>query len=474
MDHRQITFLLFWFFLSNSLLTAQYLNSVEPIRSVSRDELTTQLGVMGDNGVQFYKMTYHTTGTDGMPDIASGLIVVPDSDRNDFPLVIYHHGTSTAKSRVPSSLNLDYEAYALFGASGYVVLAPDYLGMGDSRGFHPYVHRATLASASVDMLKGFHEWVLQGNISLGGSLFLTGYSQGGHASMATHQVLEEQYKGVFEVTAAAHMAGPYSLSNVMKEVMLRESDYNFVGFVPKAILGFQEVYGDVFNELTDVFKPSFVAPIQSFYNGQINLTTLAIIIQLTLLQEYGNSFPVNILNPTFANALQTDEQNRLNEILRMNDSYDWSPKAPTRLFFCRADDLVPFQNSLVAGSAMKRNWAPDVKLMDVGPSLNHSDCAGPALLEALDFFNVFKITNVSPMEANARISVFPNPTRGEISIAGDLVTSDCKVTVHDLTGRILLTQYASETIDLTPLSPGVYWVNLDCQGVRVARRVNKY
>jgi pimeloyl-ACP methyl ester carboxylesterase len=474
MDYKLLTSLLFWFFSLQSLLVAQFQHSVELIRTVNREDLAKELGEPVDNGVHFYKMTYHTTGSDGMPDIASGLIVIPDNDFVNFPLVIYHHGTSSAKSRVPSSLNLDYEAYAFFGGAGYVVLAPDYLGMGDSRGFHPYVHRATQASASVDMLKGFHEWALQSNVSLNGSLFLTGYSQGGHASMATHQLLEEQYMGTFDVTAAAHLAGPYSLSTVMKEVMIRESDYGFVGFIPFAILGFQTVYGDVFTELTDVFRPSFVAPIQSFYSGQISLTTLAIIIQLTLLQEYGNSFPINILNPVFADALQKDENNRINEILRMNDVYDWMPKAPTRLFFCQADELVPYQNALVAGAAMKRNSAPDVQLFDVSPSSGHSDCAGPALLAALEFFNDYRMTTLSAFEANPQILIFPNPTNGKFNVGGANFTPDCSVTVRDLTGRKILTQAATESINITGYASGVYMVVVDYQGARAVLKINKY
>jgi dipeptidyl aminopeptidase/acylaminoacyl peptidase len=209
-----ISFTFLFYFLILSPIYSQHVNSVDYIRSASAEEISELLDYDVPYGVRFYKMTYHTTGSDGLADVASGLIVIPENELQDFSLVIYHHGTSPAKDQVPSSLNLDYEAYAFIGASGFAVLAPDYLGMGDSRGFHPYVHRETQARASVDMLKAFHEWLEGENYAVNDKLFLTGYSQGGHASMSTHQELELFYATEFSVTAATHLSGPYSISGL--------------------------------------------------------------------------------------------------------------------------------------------------------------------------------------------------------------------------------------------------------------------
>ncbi len=454
-------------------LFSQQLQSVTHIEDVGSQQLSEELGLDVNNGVKFYKITYNTIGSDGSPDIASGLIVLPDNTSEDRSLVIYHHGTSPAKDMVPSSLNLDYEAYAYLGGTGYVVIAPDYLGMGDSRGFHPYVHRETQASASVDLLKAFHEWANQENISLNGNLFLTGYSQGGHASMSTHQLLEEQYQEEYPVTAAAHLSGPYSLSEVMKEIIVGEQDYPFPGFIPYTILGFQEVYGDVYDNLSDIFREIFVPHIESFYNGSFNLTQLSIIMSLLLLQEYGNSYPVNILNPSVVEDLKNNPDYRINQLLAENDTYNWVPQAPTRLFYCQADDLVPFENSLVANENFQTNGASNLQIIDVNPALAHGDCAEPAILATVEFFNGFLPTQLQIVSDISNIRLFPNPTQGIITIDG-FVANNHNVRIFDLSGRLIIPEISRNTINLSQMDNGVYFIRIESEREPLTQKIIKY
>ncbi|MFW5707113.1 MAG: T9SS type A sorting domain-containing protein [Bacteroidota bacterium] len=442
--------------LYSSLAFGQQIHEVEFIESVTRQELEAQLDYTVTNGVSFYKMTYHTTGSDGLPDIASGLLVMPDNNAPDYPLLVYHHGTSSEKSMVPSSLNLDYEAYAFFGGNGYLVLAPDYLGMGESRGFHPYMHRETQASASVDMLKAAHEWVALENINISGDLFLTGYSQGGHASMSTHQHLEQYYSEEYPVTAAAHMAGPYSLSAVMKQVMLSEDDYDFPGFIPYFILGFQEVYGTVYNELGDIFRSTYVPHIQSFYDGDTDLTALTVIMILFSQQLHGNLHPVNFLTPSLVEDMQSDENHPLNLLLAENDSYNWVPQAPTRLFYCQGDNLVPAQNTVLAGSEMQANGAPNLQTINLGADLDHLACAEPSMIAALGFFNGFQPTDANEPDTQMSFHVYPNPTQNYLQVEMHNTTGEVPGAMYDVDGRLILQQTLPGKIDMGPLPPGVY------------------
>ena len=57
-------------------------------------------------------------------------------------------------------------------------------------------------------------WCSDNQVAINEQLFITGYSQGGYASMAVHKYLENP--SIHEVTAASHMSGPYNLSHVMK------------------------------------------------------------------------------------------------------------------------------------------------------------------------------------------------------------------------------------------------------------------
>ena len=84
-----------------------------------------------------------------------------------------------------------------------------------------------------------------------GKLFLSGYSQGGHAAMATQRALERDHPFELPVTASSPLAGPYALA----KTVLDGFDAPVAGstiFTPMALIGFQKAYGDVYTAASDV------------------------------------------------------------------------------------------------------------------------------------------------------------------------------------------------------------------------------
>lgn len=444
------------------VMSSQEVLSFEHLEYRTAAQLENSIGIPTDNGADFFRMIYTATGSDGLPDTASGLVVIPDSQLEDYPLVIYHHGTTSGRNAVPSNLNTDYSAYAAFGSRGFVVLAPDLLGLGISRGFHPYVHRETQASASIEMLKAFNDWIENSDYAWNGKLFITGYSQGGHAGMATHWELEANYSDEIEVTAAAHLSGPYSISEAMLSNMFSEENYITIGYIPYVVLGYQEVYGDVYEELTDIFRPQFVNDILEFYNGEINLITLNVRMLFALNFICGFcTHPVQVFNPDFVNAMNADPDHPVRVILRDNDTYDWAPKAPTRLFYCNGDDQVPFRNSVIADSVMKSNGALDLESQDFG-NLDHGACATPAITAAYDFFNSFLISSTEDKDAYSSIKIFPNPSNGKITIDGLTEVDNNHLRIYNLQGQLVFNQKIDHsTVDLSHLAAGLYLLRID-------------
>ncbi|MEL7162505.1 MAG: lipase family protein, partial [Bacteroidota bacterium] len=153
--------------------------------------LEIALPISVDYDVLNYKITYTTTDAFGQPDTATGLLSLPDQNELVLPLALYNHGTVEARDKVPSVEGV-LERFLIggFAGNGFIVLAPDYLGLGDSDGIHPYLHADTEASAGRDMIIAVRKWLDEQDIAENGQLFLTGYSQGGHASMALHRELE--------------------------------------------------------------------------------------------------------------------------------------------------------------------------------------------------------------------------------------------------------------------------------------------
>ena len=97
---------------------------------------------------------------------------------------------------------------------GYIVTMSDFIGLGEGEGIRQYMHAQAEATATIDLM---FAWYLA-NDMLGtptnDQLFLFGYSQGGHATMATVKEIGANYSEELTITASAPMAGPYSMSEI--------------------------------------------------------------------------------------------------------------------------------------------------------------------------------------------------------------------------------------------------------------------
>jgi hypothetical protein len=79
----------------------------------------------------------------------------------------------------------------LFAGAGFATGAPDYLGLGGGPGPQAYLHAASEASASLDMLRAAHAFAARRHRSLATTTLVTGFSQGGHAAMALGRTLQD-------------------------------------------------------------------------------------------------------------------------------------------------------------------------------------------------------------------------------------------------------------------------------------------
>jgi uncharacterized membrane protein HdeD (DUF308 family) len=92
------------------------------------------------------RILYTTTGLDGAPQPASGLVVVPARSRGPVPVILWTHGTTgVARKCAPSALAEPFTAGALYVLPqvidrGWALVAPDYPGLG-AAGRHPYLGR---------------------------------------------------------------------------------------------------------------------------------------------------------------------------------------------------------------------------------------------------------------------------------------------------------------------------------------------
>ncbi len=467
---RKITLLLLFFV--PVLSQAQSLVSSTKLGARTRNELLAEFQVpFIQYGVDYYRIVYTTTNTQGLPDTVSGLVVVPDDPTRIYPRLVYQHGTAGSTMDVPSfNVNAGGEGIIgwLFGGLGYVALLPDYLGLGVSDGFHPYVHAASEAQTGVDILRAFNEFALQNGVYANDQLFITGYSQGGHAAMALHREIALNFEDTFSVTAAAHLSGPYSMSGVMRNLFISDEVYPAPGYVPYTVLSYQTAYGNIFNQVEDVFKAAYAPAIGQFFNNQISLGQLNDQLSAALVANEGSVRPVRMFQDSFLQNVVNQPNHPFNQALADNDTYAWAPESPTRIFYCMADDQVPFENGVVAVDTMLALGAQQTQGLDVNPAADHGDCVLPALTQTFFFFLPYQqigTVGTSAPWAAGKLEIWPNLVSEEMLVRD--LPSDGLLRVMDMSGKTVLEQAVSagnQSIQMGSVPEGLYLVGFTAEG----------
>ena len=444
------------FVLLNTFFHSQYLVSCVYLEISSSNVLSGATGLSLDYDVKMYKLTYNTVDTDSLPIIATGAFFIPTNTTcTDFPFAVYNHGTTLRKNDVPSNNNPEAIIGKVFSAGGYFVCMPDYIGMGDSPGFHPYVHAKSEATASVDMIRAAREYLSTTSFVDNNELFLTGYSQGGHACMATTKFInDENLQSEFNIVASAPCSGPYDLSGIMADTIISPTPYSNPGYIVYLLASYQLAYGNIFNSWSDVLYPPYDTIVPPFFSG--NNTTL----DMGLLNSLIPNQMSLLIRDTCLNNFINDSINKNHPWWRAlidNDNYDWLPLKPLRMYYCTADEQVAYTNALNAENIMINNGALDVQAINIGNN-DHGGCILPALSSAFNWFQNLKTPcNISSSINRNLISydVYPNPFTNELNVQ---FAEKVNLAVYTMDGKLLINKDDIQNIELitSSWSKGIY------------------
>jgi len=333
--------------------------------------------------VRLYRIVYETVTPDGRKTTASGAFCVPEAaSAVTLPLVSYQHGTITQTNKAPSSMDITTEAAVgvAFATSGYAAVVPDYLGLGQSAGLHPYHHARSEATACVDMLRAAVRFSATNGISVTNRVFLCGYSQGGHATLALLRELEWFHAGEFTVGACAPMAGAYDLSGVTANDFLssrpKPNPYYFL-----YLLGaYQETY-HLAPSLADLLAPPYNTTLPPLLNGNVSGSQINAAMPPN---------PLLILKPAYLAEFQSNPRHPLRLALENNDVYRWRPAAPLRFYHCDGDQDVVVTNTQTAVAYLHSIGRSDVTWENPVPGGGHGDCSQPSMLRAKLWFDSLK------------------------------------------------------------------------------------
>ena len=331
--------------------------------------------------VKVISLNYVTPGAKGESSNASGVLLMPTGmDCNGpVPLVAYAKGTDVQKPRTladPTDSETGLLA-AMYAGQGYAVVATDYLGFAKSNhSYHPYLQADSEASSVIDSIRAARHAVN----SLGGSLstkvMLTGYSQGGHASMAAHRAIEKSFANEINVVAGAHLAGPYNLSGSM---LLPNAIAGYQFFVPYLVNSWQKIYGNLYTNVSAAYKTPYSGWIENLLpNASLTYTTLVSTGPTSgqfwlpgALGQTPNQARDELFQAAYIADIQSNPNNPVVAAAKLNDLLDWSPKAKVLLCGGAEDPTVPpAVHQQVMKAAFDAKGLSNVNSVDVDPYIS--------------------------------------------------------------------------------------------------------
>ncbi|PTV43379.1 triacylglycerol lipase [Acinetobacter oleivorans] len=197
-------------------------NIQNPVVKVDAYTSTNLGSVVAESSILTYKML----GQSGQEVQATSLVFTPNTPppTGGWPIVVWAHGTTgVADACAPSKAALTDSTKDLISkllAAGYVVVAPDYEGLGTS-GIHPFLNVKSEAFSITDAVVATRNYLSQRNLLTSKKWLTVGHSQGGHAALGAAQYASRaqlDYKGTVAVAPASNLgfilvAGEQAVAN---------------------------------------------------------------------------------------------------------------------------------------------------------------------------------------------------------------------------------------------------------------------
>ena len=366
-------------------------------------------------GYWMYKITYETIDINGNPHVATGTVSYPRVDWPDvpdqaFPIMSYQHGTVVEKSDVTSVIG-EWILPAILTGSGYVYVEPDYLGLGDSEGMHPYQLKEPYGTAVVDMLRAVRYFGAFENdqFLVNDQLFLAGYSEGGYATMATHQIIERDYSNEFNIAVSFPMAGAYSMSGLMVDLMLEQQPYGQPFYFPYVLFAYMDSHPSI-GTVEEYLLPEYVF-LADWFDGFHSSVAI---------NDAMPEIPITIMKPEEIQIFEENENHPLRIALQENDIWDWIPQAPMHMFHGEGDELIPYENSQMAYDQFIANGAQDVYLEPIPENFGgHSDVAPWALFGAYQVAkDIMMINELGDVNQDGNLNILDLVRIGNIILGG--------------------------------------------------------
>lgn len=289
-------------------------------------------------GLKAYKITYYTKNEKNNLVKATGLLMYPKANHK-LSTVVSDHGTTDSRQNVPSNLKgVLYGGFVVelsYVLNGYILMAPDYVGMGSGDGVHPYVHYPTEASATIDFVTAANKVLAQQNVKRYDEYFLAGYSQGAHAAMSTLKKLSISNPNNLNFKYAYMGDGPYDFSGVtLQKGVLEKQVYPFTSFIANVVNTCNKTGYQMYNSnISEVISSEYL----DRYNYHVVQDNGGLL--------WGPLVWRTLFTNNFVNDVTNNQNNKLRQCLKSNDVYDWYNKTPMTLGHSTVDLAIHPDNT---------------------------------------------------------------------------------------------------------------------------------
>ena len=325
-----------------------------------------------ENGIELYRINYWTEHL-GKPVLVSGLYALP---RGSTPsaTVMWSHGTSVERAFAPSAPTTEESVViaAAYSGSGFLTVAPDLVGMGQSKTYHPYLYLPTTIAASQDMLVAAKTVSAVMKIAWKPSLYLVGFSQGGLTTAALQRTLEANPDQSFQVKAAAAISPPLNLAEISFPNALKSASPSsslYAGYVVNS-------YSLTYNKpARSVLLDKYADMLPKLYSGGMTSEE----VEAALPRDTRSMF-----QPAFLAGFDKGEPSWFRDALVASEGYNWAPKAPLKMFVGSKDGDVPASDARDSFAKMKAAGG-NVAVVEVGP-YTHGEVVVRAVPQAQSWF----------------------------------------------------------------------------------------
>jgi pimeloyl-ACP methyl ester carboxylesterase len=332
--------------------------------------------------VKLYRVTYASVipELNNRPTSASGLLAVPENGTNTMPVISYQHGTVFSKTAVPSMPDESMETrlmLAQFAGQGYIVVAADYFGKGESTDHDSYLVKSSTQQACLDMLLAARSVSTDLNLHWG-PLFLSGWSQGGWATMVFLNKLENV---AIAVTAAATAASPNDLYSIINHWLHDPRDKDAV-FLPDLLalqLNAYAEYYDIPSLPESAIKPEYLQEARELYLNKVTW------------EEAEKKLPTRLADFLQKDFIATSSlgESRYWKILRANEGYVWRSKTPLRSYYGEADEVTPVFIATLPVTFQKIMGGAETTSVDAGAEADHRGTFLYSIAEEKKWFDTF-------------------------------------------------------------------------------------